>query len=352
MIVIVNATALDASGALSILKQFIEAIPQNKDFKYIIFISSSIQLQNKQSNIQLVPINGVKSLVKRFLWDTFGVQKWLKQNNIIPSISLSLQNTNFRTGYTIPNYIYYHQPIPLFKQHWSFFKAQERPIWFYKNIYPFFVRIFLNKRTVVFVQLEFIKKEFAHKFGKDIHKIHVISPKIKTVINEPTTEVYPLDLTCINLFYPATPFLYKNHKMLIDAIKQSNNKHIALYLTCNRTDIDYDVPDNIHFIGSISFNQVISMYQRCDAMVFPSYIESFGLPLIEAASNGTPIIAADLPYAREVLANYSGVVFIPYNKSKSWSKAIENIKKGIKYPPMKPNNQKFWDELFKIITKN
>lgn len=349
--IVVNATALDTAGALTILRQFIEAIPQDENIKYIIFISPFIQLQNKYSNIQLVPIYGVKSLICRFLWDAFGIRKWLRKNNIIPTISLSLQNTNFRTGYKIPNYVYYHQSIPFFKRHWSFFNTQERPMWFYKNIYPFFVRIFLNRRTEIFVQLEFIRNGFTHKFGKDIHKIHVISPKITTLISELPTEKYSLDLRCINLFYPATPFFYKNHKMLIDAINRLKNKSIALYLTCNKTDIDYEVPDNVHFMGSISFNLVMSMYRMCDAMVFPSYIETYGLPLIEAASNGSPIIAADLPYAREVLTNYSGAVFIPYDKPDLWSKAIENVKKGTKYPPMKQNNLKSWNELFKIITK-
>ncbi len=39
MIIVINATALGTSGALTILKQFIEAIP-NDEFQYIVFIDN------------------------------------------------------------------------------------------------------------------------------------------------------------------------------------------------------------------------------------------------------------------------------------------------------------------------
>ncbi|MBN2648043.1 MAG: glycosyltransferase [Thiotrichales bacterium] len=43
-----------------------------------------------------------------------------------------------------------------------------------------------------------------------------------------------------------------------------------------------------------------SLYQQADALIFASYGEGFGLPLIEAAQHGLPIIARDLKVFREV----------------------------------------------------
>jgi glycosyltransferase involved in cell wall biosynthesis len=45
------------------------------------------------------------------------------------------------------------------------------------------------------------------------------------------------------------------------------------------------------------------------AVIFPSEIETFGLPLIEARSTNTPVLAIDLPYAREVLNGYANVKY-------------------------------------------
>jgi len=43
------------------------------------------------------------------------------------------------------------------------------------------------------------------------------------------------------------------------------------------------------------------LYFNCAYLIFPSIMESFGLPLIEAADSGMKIIASDLPYVYDVV---------------------------------------------------
>ncbi len=50
-----------------------------------------------------------------------------------------------------------------------------------------------------------------------------------------------------------------------------------------------------------SRDDLISLYSLADAFVFPSWIEGFGIPLLEAMSRGTPIIASDRGAIPEVL---------------------------------------------------
>ncbi|MGD9540555.1 glycosyltransferase family 4 protein [Methylocystis sp.] len=42
------------------------------------------------------------------------------------------------------------------------------------------------------------------------------------------------------------------------------------------------------------------LYPRARALIFPSFVEGFGMPLIEAAHYGAPVIASDIPVFREV----------------------------------------------------
>ena len=44
-------------------------------------------------------------------------------------------------------------------------------------------------------------------------------------------------------------------------------------------------------------------------LIFPSYIETIGLPLLEAQYTNTLIFAADCPYSREVLEGYHNAYF-------------------------------------------
>ncbi len=341
--IVVNATALDRSGALSILRQFIESIPED-NADWLIFISDKIELQTSRQNIKLQQVSGVKAMHRRLLWDAFGLKRWLKRNNVIPIACMSLQNTGFRAGTKqTPRFIYYHQSIPFYPYRWNPLKQEHRRLWFYKSIYPFFVKLFLTRNTVIFVQLEFIKKGFIKKFRHNPDKVKVFSPSV----SEPREQHIDLPETRLNLFYPATSFFYKNHDVIINAVA-SSRKSITLYLTTDGEDTN----DKIKHLGMISYDQVCAMYCSCDALVFPSYIETFGLPLIEAAKTGMPIIAVDLPYAREVLEGYEGVRFVKHDDLETWRKEIERLGKGKRYEPLHIEDRPSWKGLFATIKNN
>lgn len=344
--IVVNATALDKSGALSILKQFIDNIPKDKT-RWLIFASDIISLSTDNPNIRIEPIIGVKPMHKRFIWDTWGLKKWLKTNSIHPIAAISLQNTGFRTGEDIPNFIYYHQPIPFYKNNWNLLKSQERTLWFYKTIYPFFVKLFLKKDTKVLVQLDFIKNGFIKRFKHPEDKIGVFMPKVivphsKNYIKENSEK--------LRLIYPATPFFYKNHRVIDLALKLVD---IDLEVMFTTDKAPLNTEDNrITHIGVQPSDKIYEFYHTMDAMLFPSYIETFGLPLLEAAMTGLPIIAADLPYAREVLKGYDGVTFVKYDNPEEWARAIKNLESGKRYQPLNPSNRPGWKELFQYIKSN
>ncbi len=43
--IVVNATALDGSGALTVLRQFLAAVPENDRIEWIVFISPDIEIE-------------------------------------------------------------------------------------------------------------------------------------------------------------------------------------------------------------------------------------------------------------------------------------------------------------------
>lgn len=65
---------------------------------------------------------------------------------------------------------------------------------------------------------------------------------------------------------------------------------------------------------------VASLLLGAVALLFPSMAEGFGLPPIEAAALGVPVIAGDLPVTREVLGDYP--VYRSVTDSYSWTETI------------------------------
>lgn len=59
----------------------------------------------------------------------------------------------------------------------------------------------------------------------------------------------------------------------------------------------------IKHLGYVPGDDLPALYQSSSAFVFPSKLEGFGLPLIEAGAMGVPIVAADTPIFREIADN-------------------------------------------------
>jgi glycosyltransferase involved in cell wall biosynthesis len=75
-------------------------------------------------------------------------------------------------------------------------------------------------------------------------------------------------------------------------------------------------------LGHLPHNQILSLYGRSRALIFPSLTESFGLPLIEAREQGLPIIASELDYVRDVCEPVQ--TFDPYS-SNSIARAVKRF---------------------------
>jgi glycosyltransferase involved in cell wall biosynthesis len=63
-----------------------------------------------------------------------------------------------------------------------------------------------------------------------------------------------------------------------------------------------DLTSSVQFTGPISDDALLAWYRRARAVVLPSFLEGFGLPVVEAMAAGVPCVASDIPSIREVTA--------------------------------------------------
>ena len=115
-----------------------------------------------------------------------------------------------------------------------------------------------------------------------------------------------------DFLYVASGEAHKNHETLINAwcllAEEGLFPSLALTLSpeitpalCARVDQENTSRGlRIQNIGFISQAQLVSLYCKSGALIYPSSFESFGLPLMEARQAGLSVLAPELDYVRDV----------------------------------------------------
>lgn len=353
--IVVNNPAAQSGGALTILKQFLDNIyeyDRKNNYFVIVSLEHLKKYENKNIKIIVVPRQNFK---KRIMWDNFFLKKELKNKKINPDIFISLQNTGVNLSRKINQIVYFHQSIPLSEKKWNFFKRNERKYWFYKNIYPFFIKLYLNRINTVVVQAEWIKNSFSNFFDYDLNKILIIKPNINIPLID---KVIYRPKNKFRIFYPAAPFEYKNHSIILESLSKIKEYEYECLFTYGKGENlildklleEKNLQNKVKLLGKIPYEEVLEYYKSSDLLIYPSSIETIGLPLIEASTFGLSILSIDKPYAREVLKNYKGVTFIDEKDIKKWS---ELIVKEIKEPRKRERSTNVvdneWKYFFEII---
>jgi glycosyltransferase involved in cell wall biosynthesis len=80
---------------------------------------------------------------------------------------------------------------------------------------------------------------------------------------------------------------------------------------------------DLHQLGPVGEEELWSLYSGAALFAFPSRHEGFGLPVVEAMSQGTPVVASDIPAIREVAGDAARLV--PVGDVARWADALEEL---------------------------
>jgi hypothetical protein len=130
----------------------------------------------------------------------------------------------------------------------------------------------------------------------------------------------------LRLLYPAAGFEYKNHTLLtsMDACRHLQ-RDTELTVTLNSDEhARLNLPSGwLRNVGKLEPRDCLELYRQSDALFFPSILESYGLPLVEAMAVGLPVVCADLPYAHW-LCEDQAIYFDPLSPTAAW-RAIREL---------------------------
>lgn len=81
----------------------------------------------------------------------------------------------------------------------------------------------------------------------------------------------------------------------------------------------------VHFLGPVPYRQILGYYRGAVAFAFPSHLETFGQPMVEAMLAETPIIAADIPAFREIAGDIA--LYFPPDDPVQLARAVDSVRR-------------------------
>lgn len=120
---------------------------------------------------------------------------------------------------------------------------------------------------------------------------------------------------------------HKNMRLIYKFASELDRRGIDIYISGGSASIfkngrQLDSPhSNIRHLGYVTDNDLAALYSKALCLAFPSYVEGFGLPLVEAMAFGCQVISSNTSCMPEICGSYATLV--PPDDPESWIRAIE-----------------------------
>lgn len=170
--------------------------------------------------------------------------------------------------------------------------------------------------------------------------------------------------------FAGSPNSHKNFEIICQAAKLLEAKGIDNFRVCITVKGDenkyakwlynqWGRLKTIDFIGFQKKEDLFSYYQKSHCLIFPSKVETWGLPISEFALYNKPMLLADLPYAHETAAGANLVCYFNPQSAEELAQKMEDLINGNTsilnaQPKIKYDEPvaKDWEELFEILLKS
>lgn len=217
--------------------------------------------------------------------------------------------------------------------------------WIKKRGYSLVLRHAVNRARVIITVSAFSKNQILNTFPSTRGKILVTHeavnrPGVKSAKPDAPLPRAVLEKYKLNekyLLYVGNAYPHKNLERLIEVWAGLSSQmapcpHLALV---GKKDFFYErlshlvskrgLHSLIHFIGQVTDEELEPLYQNAAAFIFPSLLEGFGLPPLEAMANDIPVLSSHVSSMPEILGN-APMYFDPHDVSD----IIHTIKTALK----------------------
>ena len=247
---------------------------------------------------------------------------WLSMHDMTPNVFAEVRA------------VYCHNPAPFYRFHLSDALLDWR-FGLFTLFYRFLYGINIQANDFVIVQQRWIREQFSRWYG--LRNIVVAHPAVK--LPSFTRGSGRRASSLYTFFYPAFPRPFKNVEVCLEAsriLERRGFSQFEVWLTldasanryASRIVNRYSDVRSVRWLGLQPRDRIFELYHDTDCLLFPSKLETWGLPITEFRVFGKPIIASDLPYAHETAAGHEQVAFFDPDKPEDLASLMEKAATG------------------------
>jgi glycosyltransferase involved in cell wall biosynthesis len=157
---------------------------------------------------------------------------------------------------------------------------------------------------IVIAASDFTKRSYADA-GLDCSKVHVVPYGAPPPISREAALLARPDDTPLTLLWAGTFSIRKGAHYLVDAWRAGALGRHARLRVFGAVDLPGRVlqplPAGIELCGSIPRENLLSEYEKADALIFPTLCDGFGMVVTESWSRGVPVITTERAGAADLL---------------------------------------------------
>jgi glycosyltransferase involved in cell wall biosynthesis len=313
--IVVSGVNLVEMGPLAIFNDALSSLATHHGVEYEIIALVHRKALFNTPGIIFIEFPDIKSSwLKRLkfeYWTTKDISRglkprlWFAMDNMTPNVEAESQA------------VYCHNPSPFYRFDFRDLSLDWK-FGLFTLFYRYLYRINIKRNRHVIVQQHWMRKQFARIYGLD--GIIVSHPSVPDGLIGQNSFVRRAGAP-YRFFYPAYPRTFKNVELALQAarlLERSGFYDFELWLTFDGAVNKYaDVVFKefsdvraVRWLGLLPRERVFALYGEADCLIFPSKLETWGMPITEFKTTGKPILAADLPYARETVGTYGHVAFL------------------------------------------
>ncbi len=124
----------------------------------------------------------------------------------------------------------------------------------------------------------------------------------------------------------------KNLKVVLDALEYPENGEFPLVVVTSGGDAlseieqyiyNKEIRHRVYFLKNVPWYELPGIYHMAKCVVYPSFYEGFGLPIIESLKMGVPVVASNNSSLQE--AGGPGAIYNDANDVEGWADSINKI---------------------------